>query len=99
LSKAFAHWRVHQTAVAMGHELYEVVMHDNEWSGQWKRVNPGATAKQLEERFVQRNLKLLLPQARATLTHMLNTIPDEALKREIYDALILDATLKYGRKH
>jgi hypothetical protein len=94
---AFAHKLVYQTAVEMGHELYDVVMQDNEWYEKWKSVNPGLDAKELEDKFVKRNLKVLLPQARSTLAQLLRVSKDEALKEEVYRALVLDKTLKYGR--
>lgn len=92
-----AHWLVRNTAVEMAHELYDTMMTDNEWYKVWKKQNPGLDKSELETRFVERNLSQLLPQARATLAGMLRTTVDERLKEEIYQALILDATLVKGR--
>lgn len=92
-----AHWLVRNTAVQMAHELYDHLMQDNEWYAAWKKQNPNSFPKELEERFVAKNLTTLLPQARATLAGMLRTTADERLKEEIYQALILDATLVKGR--
>jgi|SRR5262245_43718880 len=94
---AHAHKLVHATAVAMAHELYDTMMHDNEWYRIWKLQNPELGAKELEERFVAKNLSRLLPQARATLAAMLRNPGNEHLKEEIYEALVLDATLIRGR--
>lgn len=92
-----AHKLVYETAVGMAHELYDVVMLDDEWWKCWKQLNPGASPKELEARFVKKNLPKLLPQARATLAGMLRTCPDEELANEIYEALLLDNTLIRGR--
>jgi hypothetical protein len=94
---AHAHWLVRNTAVEMAHELYDTMMQDNEWYRTWKKQNPSLDREELETRFVERNLPRLLPQARATLAGMLTTSTDERLKEEIYQALILDATLVKGR--
>lgn len=94
-----AHKLVHETAVAMAHELYDTMMQDDIWYGIWKQRNPGANKKKLEEVFVAKNLSGLLPQARATLAGMLRTTADETLRDQIYDALVLDATLLKGRGH
>lgn len=91
------HWRVKETAVAMAHELYDHLMMSNVFYTAWKIRNPGMDAKQLEEEFVAKNLARLLPQARATLTQMLTTCQDDDLREEIYNALLLDATLVRGR--
>lgn len=92
-----AHHLVHSTAVGMAHELYDTMMGDNEWYGQWKALNPGISPKGLEDRFVAKNLGLLVPQARAMLAHMLRTSVDDILKEQIYEALLLDNTLIRGR--
>lgn len=94
---AHAHWLVRNTAVEMAHELYDTLMADNEWYKTWKKQNPSLDRAELETRFVEKNLAGLLPQARATLAGMLRTTMDERLKEEIYQALILDATLVKGR--
>lgn len=92
-----AHWLVRDTAIAMGHELYDHMMHDNVWYDIWKKNNPGKNAKALEKLFVDRNLSLLLPQARAILAGMLQHTADPKLEEQIYEALTLDATLIRGR--
>lgn len=92
-----AHWMVRDTAVAMAHELYDTMMSDDKWYRMWKFQNPGLTAKALEQAFVDKNLGILLPQARATLAKMLRTSTDTKTQEAIYEALTLDATLVRGR--
>lgn len=92
-----AHYLVKETAEAMARELYDTVMQNDFWYAYWKRQNPGLEGKALEDRFVQRNLARLLPQARATLAKMLAEPGDSVLKEQIYDALLKDATLVRGR--
>lgn len=92
-----AHWLVRDTALAMAHELYDTMMQDDTWYDLWKKRNPGKNAKALEKAFVDKNLSLLLPQARATLAAMLRSTMDPNLEAEIYEALTLDATLIRGR--
>jgi hypothetical protein len=81
----------------MAHELYDTMMRDDFWYRYWKFQHPGLDAAALEQAFVDRNLSVLLPQARATLTRMLRDCHDPKLQDELYDALILDATLIRGR--
>lgn len=97
---AHAHHLVHETAVAMAHELYDTMMRDDHWFKYWKKENPGLGRAALEEAFVERNISKLLPQARASLARLLTSGGiDELQKEEIYDALLLDATLVRGRDH
>jgi hypothetical protein len=91
------HKLVHETAVAMAHELYDTMMQDDLWYRLWKKKNPEADSQELEELFVERNLAKMIPQARATLTKMMTNTSDEALKEVIYNALVLDNTLIRGR--
>jgi len=99
VNQAHAHWRVRETAIAMGHQLYDHLMHDNDFNRIWKERYPDLNSKQREELFVAKNLYRLLPQARATLTQMLNMSYDDVLKEHIYEALLLDATLVRGRSN
>lgn len=95
---AHAHKLVHETAVAMAHELYDTLMHDNRWYSRWKKQNPDLGPKALEARFVAKNTAKMLPQARATLAKMLGMSGyDEKTKETIYEALILDKQLQRGR--
>lgn len=81
----------------MAHELYDTMMSDNQWYEIWKRKNPGKNAKALEKAFVDKNMGILLPQARSVLAGMLRNSMDPKLEAEIYEALTLDATLIRGR--
>lgn len=96
-----AHKLVVETAFAMGCELYDAVMQDNEWYRIWKaeKRNVGLSPKALEMKFVSKVLPKLIPQARATLASMLRTTQDEKTRETIYEALLLDNTLIRGRTH
>jgi hypothetical protein len=93
-----AHKLVAETAVEMAHELYDIMMLDNEWFRCWQQQNPGASRRELELRFVRKNLPKLIPQARAMLARSLATTTDPALRETIYSALLLDNTLLRGRQ-
>lgn len=88
------HKLIAETAQAMAHELYDTMMQDNVWYKAWKSANVGASVKALETRFVNRNWPRLVPEARATLAKMLAGPYDGALKQQIYQALILDNSLR-----
>jgi len=92
-----AHKLVYETAVSMAHELYDTMMSDNQWYGLWKAQFPGFSSKQLEGKFIARNIRMMLPQARATLAAMLARPIDPGLKDTIMEALLLDNSLKVGR--
>jgi len=96
-----AHKLVVQTAVQMAHELYDVMMQDNQWWATWLAQNPGASRKAMEKRFVRRNLPLLVPQARAALARCLHPGQSSSLtepdKSRILEALVLDNQLVRGR--
>lgn len=94
-----AHYLILETAEAMGHELYDTMMRDDWWYDYWKKQNPGLEGKELEERFVKRNLSKLLPQARAAVTRYMVECQDESLKQTMYEALLLDNTLIRGRTY
>jgi hypothetical protein len=93
-----AHKLVARVAKEAAHELYEVSMGDNVLRAEWKRQNPGATEKQLIDRFVKRNWGKCLAFARATLARLLTQPIDERLKEEIMEALVLDQSLRLGRE-
>jgi len=90
-----------KVAVQMAHELYDLMMQDNQWWQEWQRQNPGATRKAMERRFVNNNLSRLVPQARASLARCLHPGMSPALteadKSRIAEALILDNQLVRGR--
>ena len=83
----------------MAHELYDVMMQDNEWYSVWKKCQPGMSVKGLETAFVRRNLAQLIPKARAILAAMLAGPYDDGMKDKIHEALLLDWTLIKGRGH
>ena len=91
------HKQVAHTAVGLCYELYDKLMSDDTIYTAWKKQNPGANARQLELRFVKRNVERCVPAARATLTAIMTTTTDEALKETIYEALLADNTLIRGR--
>lgn len=95
--KSHAHWYVRDTAIAMAHELYEMLMLDDKQYKVWKNRYPDRPAKFLEERFVSLTYPTLIEQARAALAGVLATTMDDDLKATIYEALLLDATLVRGR--
>lgn len=97
-----AHKLVMETAVSMGHELYDCMMQDNVWWSQWQDQNPGASRQAMEKRFIRKNIDRLIPQARATLAHILSPGHAQGLsedqKNAILEALVLDNQLVAGRK-
>lgn len=94
---AHAHKLIYVTACEMAHELYDTMMSDNLWYETWKKSNPGLGPRQLEARFVAKNVSVLLPQARHTLAGMLgNPAVPEDQKVQISEALILDHQLRGG---
>lgn len=96
-SSAHVHKDVAEVAKAAAHELYDQLMHDDLLFSEWKRKNPGASAKALESRFVARNWGKCIPVARATMARILATSRDDDLKAKVYEALCLDHTLIRGR--
>jgi hypothetical protein len=96
-SGAHCHKLVAEVAKEAANELYDVIMKDNLVFSEWKRQNPGATAKTLRQAFVARTWGKCIPLARATLARICATATDESLRRSAYDALILDNTLIHGR--
>ena len=89
------HVKVKEVAVAAAGELYETMMGDDRFFAAWKKQNPGANAKELERRFVDRNWPKCLDFARHTMVLMLRQ-PDvsEKVKDEILDVLEKDKSLQ-----
>ena len=88
---AHAHKLIYVTACEMAHELYDTMMSDNLWYETWKKSNPGLGPRQLEARFVAKNLSVLLPQARHTLAGMLGipaNAPIRTLEKRQYVAAV-----------
>lgn len=94
---AHAHKLVAETARAAAHELYDTLMSSNEVRAAWRKQNEGLSERELELRFVNKNLQRCLPVARATLAMLLRQATDPALQSTIYEALCLDAQLVRGR--
>lgn len=78
------HPLVAETAREMAAALYEEEAKNNDWFA----LNPD------QEQFVSLTAPRLLEQARATLAQMLGGTSDEVLKKEIYQALVMDNTLR-----
>lgn len=97
----YAHKLVRDTAVSMAHELYDAMMMHDLWWKQWRDQNPGVSRHTLEQRFVNKNLPLLVPQARAALAKCLQPgqVPGMTDKQrdEVAQALILDNQLVDSR--
>jgi hypothetical protein len=97
----YAHKLVRDTAVSMAHELYDAMMMQDAWWKEWQRLNPGVSRHTLEQRFVNKNLPLLVPQARAALAKCLQPgqcpSMDETQRQEVLQALILDNQLVDSR--
>jgi hypothetical protein len=85
-------------AKAAAGELYESMMSNDAFFKAWKNQNPGASPKELERRFIERNWGQCIEFARATLTVML-TRDDvaESMKDEIMVILEQDQTLRNRR--
>lgn len=82
------HVMIRDTAREMAGALYEACASGN---NDWYKANPDQAA------FIARTWPRLVAQARATLAGLLARPIDEALKEQIHDALIKDATLMRGR--
>jgi L-rhamnose mutarotase len=92
------HTQIVEIAKAASARLYTVVMLDNEYYETWKKQNPGATVKQLEERFVERNWRMCTEFARNTLTLMLTRDDvSDATKDEIMIILEQDQSIRGKR--
>ena len=91
------HKMIRAVAQEAAGELYELLMSDNALYEEWKKQNPGLTAKQLSSRFITTRWGVCIPFARATLTLMLTKPIDDRVKESIMEALTLDATLIRGR--
>jgi hypothetical protein len=94
------HKLVRKVAIEMAGQMYDDVMtQNNDLYVEWKRQCPDLTPERLQIMWIE----LAWPQlvlngsVRATLARLLTTSLDPDLKREIYDALVKDATLRRGR--
>lgn len=95
---AHAHPLVAETAHKMAEAVFEEALSkDNKLYRQLRESNPGKSVDFLRRIFVKWLAPELLGDARATLSSMLASSHDEALKSEIYEALIRDNVLRRGR--
>lgn len=92
------HKLVAETAKGLANDLYEDLMGHNELYSKWKATHPSLNADGLRRAFVARNWNRLVEPARTTLALMLRGEIDNAAKEQIYEALVLDATLIRGRQ-
>jgi hypothetical protein len=99
-TSAHCHKVVAKVAREAAGELYERLMGEQQFYDPWREQNPGLSPKQLESRFIEKNWGKCIDFARATLACMLGR-PDvpEALKEDIMEALVLDASLIRGRQN
>jgi hypothetical protein len=95
MGRKVCHVKVAEVAKAAAGRLYEALMGDNEYYEIWKKQNPGASPKELEKRFINRNWQNCIEFARATMTLMLTRDDvDESLKEEIMIILEQDQSIK-----
>jgi hypothetical protein len=96
---AHCHIQIREIAKAAAGELYERLMGEQHYYDAWKKQNPDCTAKQLEDRFIEKNWPKCIPYARATLALLLRRpdVPD-SLKLQIMDVLEKDQSLIRGRR-
>lgn len=94
---AHCHFLIAETAKKMAQVGYEVLMEQNHFYSNWKALNPELTGVSLETKWVAKHWGWFVEQARATLAESLTQPIDLVLKKQIYEALILDAQLIRGR--
>jgi hypothetical protein len=89
------HYKVAEVARAAAGELYEHMMSNDAYFRAWKQQNPGATSKELEKRFIDRNWGKCIEFARRSLALMLrkDDVP-EKVKDEIMDVLVKDQMVR-----
>jgi len=92
------HTLVLKTAEGLAGELYEIVMKDDLVRSSWKAKHPGRSEKALIAAFVREWTPRLLSHARSTLAGMLALPYDQAMKDEIYEALLADNSLARPRE-
>ena len=96
------HPMVANTALDLILAAYEDLMGNNVLYAEWKASYPGASDKLLQTKWIERNWGRGVEAARATLAKMLNPqmcpALDEDARERIHEALVLDNSLKMGRK-
>jgi hypothetical protein len=95
------HPMVADAAVGIIMESYDALMHHNEHWAAFKRQFPEATAKELEQIYLEHNWGKGVEAARVVLARMLDPAAapniDEESRERIHEALILDRSLQMGR--
>jgi len=96
------HPMVADAAVGIIMESYDALMHHNEHWAAFKRQFPDATAKELEQIYLEHNWGKGVEAARVVLARMLDPAAapgiDEESREKIHEALILDRSLQMGRR-
>jgi hypothetical protein len=96
------HPMIADAALAIVMESYDALMHDDFCWASWKAQHPGASSKKLEDAYLAYNWGKAVEAAREALTRALNPALAPALSEEdrvkIHEALVLDASLKMGRR-
>lgn len=96
---AHCHRQVMDIAKALAGEMYEMLMGNDMFWRIWKKQNPDATRKQLEERFIERNWGRFIGEARKALVMMLKDPSiSETAKDQVVDVLEKDDSLIRGRQ-
>lgn len=95
---AATHRDVQTVAVAMAHEAFAALMQRDDWWAKMKELYPDLTSAQIERYWVNEHWGRFVEPARATMAQMLAGPSPEPLKEQIAEALMLDGTLKRGRK-
>jgi hypothetical protein len=89
------HIKIAEVAKSAASHLYDTMMEENCFYEMWKKQNPDATPKQLEQRFVQKNWTKCIDFARTTLTLMLTKDDvSEGVKDEIMEILEQDQSIR-----
>jgi hypothetical protein len=96
------HPMVADTAAGIIMESYDALMHHNEHWRAFKAQFPDATAKELEQIYLEHNWGKGVEAARTVLARMLDPAAapgiDEESREKIHEALILDRSLQMGRR-
>jgi hypothetical protein len=95
---AACHKGVRDVAVGMAHEAFAALMQRNDWWAKMKELYPELTSTQIENYWVNQHWPTFIDPARATMAAMLRGPQNEGLKDSIAEVLILDGTLRRGRK-
>jgi len=96
--KIHAHKMIADIAVNMANEIFEEAMRrNNELYRQVRKQNEELSLESCRKKYVREIAPTLVGEARATLSRMLGTSISEELKKNIHEALLMDAALSRGR--